>query len=99
MAKYWPIRLFQHDNAASAAGSTVPTTSTDPDDDDDDFDRTRRALLTANEADGWKAELERYLSCPDLDVTRKTDTVEWWSVRCTLDFRRSSRLTKCYIYH
>ena len=65
-----------------AAGSTQG--GNDDDEDEDDFDRARRAHLNAaascSDSSGWRDELTRYLEAVALDVTRDTDTVEWWHV-------------------
>ena len=58
------------------------TRTQDADDDDtSEFDKHREMLLTANMIEGWVAELRRYLSTMQRDVTKNTDLVEWWQVR------------------
>ena len=46
-----------------------------------DFDRYRLTLLAADEAEGWEAELRRYLKDMPADVTPETDIILWWQVR------------------
>jgi len=45
-----------------------------------EFDKLRETLLTADAEEGWAAELRRYTSTMQRDVTKHTDLVEWWQV-------------------
>ena len=51
------------------------------DDEASEFDKHRETLLTADTEEGWAAELRRYTSTMQRDVTKNTDLVEWWQVR------------------
>lgn len=46
-----------------------------------EFDKHRQTLLTADTDEGWAAELRRYTSTMQREVTKNTDLVEWWQVR------------------
>ena len=46
-----------------------------------EFNKHHETLLTADTIEGWVAELCRYLSTMQQDVTKNTDLVEWWQVR------------------
>ena len=88
MKEYWPKRLGQsvqpaHDPAGSVATSTQTASRRvdEPEEPQDSYDRARMQRLRGSQsADGWKAELERYLADPAADVKKTTDTVSWWSV-------------------
>lgn len=43
------------------------------------FDRHRLSLLAEDE-EGWRAELRRYLKDMPADVTKDSDIVMWWQV-------------------
>jgi hypothetical protein len=75
MAKYY--------NARPRATPNQRGTGTQDADDDDasEFDKHREMLLTADTIEGWVAELCRYLSTMQREVTKNTDLVEWWQVR------------------
>jgi hypothetical protein len=45
-----------------------------------EFDKHRQTLLTADVDEGWAAELRRYTSTMQREVTKTTDLVEWWQV-------------------
>ena len=92
MREYWPKRLYHSTDhavppaaaAAAAAAAAVPVSARtgDFEDDGDEFDRARLKRLQSTDAeDGWKAELQRYLSDPGADLKRDTDTIKWWAVR------------------
>ena len=51
------------------------------DDEESEFDKHREMLLTADAEEGWAAELRRYTSTMQREVTKNTDLVEWWQVR------------------
>ena len=85
MHEYWPKRLYHSTDftAQSApAAAAAAAAAADPEDFADEFDCTRlKRLQSADAEDGWKAELQRYLSDPGADLKRDTDTVKWWAVR------------------
>jgi hypothetical protein len=58
-----------------------------------DFDRYRLTLLAADKAEGWEAELRRFLKDMPADVTPETDIVLWWQVRKLILFYPDSNLT------
>jgi hypothetical protein len=81
MEKYWK-------NRPQAPPTTTPTTTTGDTDSVtavasvlSDFDRYRLTLLAADEAEGWEAELRRYLKDMPANVTPETDIILWWQVR------------------
>ena len=45
-----------------------------------EFDKHRKTLLTADDDEGWAAELRRYLATMQREVEKDTDLVEWWQV-------------------
>jgi len=55
------------------------------DDEELEFDKHREMLLTADAEEGWAAELRRYTSTMQREVTKNTDLVEWWQVRNLLE--------------
>ena len=75
--------MAQYYNTRPRATPVQRGTGTQDADDDDtsEFDKHCETLLTANTIEGWVAELHRYLSTMQLDVTKNTDLVEWWQVR------------------
>jgi len=76
--KYW-------ENHPQALPTTMPTTTSGDTDSVmaaasvlSDFDRYRLTLLAADKAEGWEAELRRFLKDMPADVTPETDIVLWW---------------------
>ena len=70
--------LERSDSTLSTATTAASQTSTvDGDDLEDDFDKARKKRYGSDDAGGWKAELQRYLQDPCLDVTKDADTVQW----------------------
>ncbi len=68
------------DSIAEQDNSNAPATN-DNDDDDEDYDTLRRRRLqNADSEDGWKVEMRRYEDDPAVEVTKDTDTVEYWAV-------------------
>ena len=63
------------------------------DDEASEFDKHRETLLTADAEEGWAAELRRYTSTMQREVTKNTDLVEWWQVR---NFFRIFSVTYCH---
>jgi hypothetical protein len=47
-----------------------------------EFDRHQLTLLLGEKGEGWQAELHRYLKDMPANVTKDTDIVKWWQVRC-----------------
>jgi hypothetical protein len=81
MEKYWKKR-------PQAPPTTMPTTTTGDTDSVtaaasvlSDFDRYCLTLLAADEAEGWEAELRRYLKDMPANLTPETDIILWWQVR------------------
>ncbi|EMD35114.1 hypothetical protein CERSUDRAFT_75409 [Gelatoporia subvermispora B] len=55
---------------------------------ENNFDRARKQHFTSDSTGGWKAELNRYLQDPTIDVTKDKDTVQWWEL-----FSRSGHIS------
>jgi len=49
-----------------------------------EFDKLRETLLTDDAEEGWASELRRYLGTMQRDISKDTDLVEWWQVRCSI---------------
>jgi len=49
-----------------------------------EFDKLCETLLTDDAAEGWASELRRYLGTMQRDISKDTDLVEWWQVRCSI---------------
>lgn len=73
------------------------TADASEDDDEDDFDRARKQHFASDSTGGWKAELNRYLQDPAIDVTKDEDTVQWWEVSHTF-IRLLHKYTIGYIH-
>ncbi len=90
MKKYWDAGLKEADaNAAAdvqapagaAAANQAGPQATSGWDSEDDYDRARLQRLRKGkaDADGWKAELQRYEADLAPEVDKKTDLVRLWS--------------------
>ena len=81
MEKYWKNRprAPPTPTATTTTGDTESATATASV--RSDFDRYRLTLLAADEAEGWEAELQRYLKDMPADVMPETDIILWWQVR------------------
>ena len=78
MAKYWA-------NRPQAPSGTMLNHANDTDSDEDDLDREfaryhQTLVSPAGNAEGWAAELQRYLNDMPTDVNREMDLVEYWQV-------------------
>jgi hypothetical protein len=84
MAKYYLTRP-----GAKPAVATTPHTNAGippPTQGDvlSEFDRFRLGRVTRDNEEGWASELRRYLKELPADVTKDTDIVKWWQVRCSV---------------
>jgi hypothetical protein len=78
MAKYWDARPQVHVEA-------TPNHANDVDSDEDDLNREfahyRQTLVSKDgSAEGWAAELRRYLNDMPADVNKDMNIVEYWQV-------------------
>ncbi len=93
MKRYWPIRIKIIDSngtavreADAATASQSRSHAEDGDESEDEYDKSRRERLLEGEgdADGWRAELQRYEADLSPEVTKKTDLVQFWSEHPTV---------------
>jgi len=47
-----------------------------------EFDHHWLTLLSGKKGKGWQAELRRYLKDMPANITKNTDIMKWWQVRC-----------------
>jgi hypothetical protein len=80
MEKYWKNhpRAPPTPTATTTTGDTESATATTSV--LSDFDQYCLTLLAADEAEGWEAELQRYLKDMPADVMPETDIILWWQV-------------------